>query len=276
MKVCFTSDLHGTPGLYEALHHVLDANPIELLILGGDLFSDGEPPTDPAGQLGEVRARFLPILQAWIQNHPQLQIAILGGNHDWRPTADFLKAQVQPPIHVLGAEPLVISSLNILGFEHTPWTPHGLKDFERLDVTGDPAPSAGGYVYDADTNTVKTVSAEEHFNAHPALDKMLAELPACDPLLFVAHAPPSATQLDELPDIDGAIGSRAVREFIEARQPLISLHGHVHEACKKTGVWYTLLGKTLCINPGQDVDRLHAVLFDTDDPQGTLTHTVFS
>lgn len=274
MKVCFTSDLHGTPGLYQTLHKLLLARKPDLLILGGDLFGDGEPPTDPAGQISEVRERFLPNLRAWIAELPHLKIAILGGNHDWRPTADFLASQVQPPIYLLGHQPLNIDGLNLLGFVHTPWTPHGLKDFERLDLTGDPPPNAGGYVFDPETGSVKEVSAEEHYHAHPAMDEMLAQLPPCDPLLFVAHAPPSETRLDELPEVDGAIGSRAIRAFIEARQPKIALHGHVHEAYRKTGVWEMTLGETLCINPGQDPQHLHAVLFDTDDPRGTLEHTV--
>jgi Icc-related predicted phosphoesterase len=43
------------------------------------------------------------------------------------------------------------------------------------------------------------------------------------------------------------VGSTAVRSVIEQVQPLVGLHGHVHDsrgACK--------LGRTLCINPGSD------------------------
>ena len=41
-------------------------------------------------------------------------------------------------------------------------------------------------------------------------------------------------------------GSKAVREAIERYQPVLSLHGHIHEARGNARV-----GKTLCINPGQ-------------------------
>ena len=45
----------------------------------------------------------------------------------------------------------------------------------------------------------------------------------------------------------GRSGSKAVRDFIEQHQPLLGLHGHVHEskAAEK-------LGRTLCINPGSE------------------------
>lgn len=73
------------------------------------------------------------------------------------------------------------------------------------------------------------------------------------------HAPPYGTRLDLAPKIDeklrvkvrfGApdmvhVGSKAVREMFEKYQPLIGLHGHIHESA---GVEH--VGRTLCINPG--------------------------
>ena len=43
------------------------------------------------------------------------------------------------------------------------------------------------------------------------------------------------------------VGSTAVRGFIEAAQPLLGLHGHVHE-----GKGSAMIGRTLCVNPGSD------------------------
>ncbi|HSJ55668.1 MAG TPA: metallophosphoesterase, partial [Anaerolineae bacterium] len=40
-------------------------------------------------------------------------------------------------------------------------------------------------------------------------------------------------------------GSRAVRDVIKECQPLLGLHGHIHE-----GKGAVRVGKTLCINPG--------------------------
>ena len=46
----------------------------------------------------------------------------------------------------------------------------------------------------------------------------------------------------------GPVGSRAVREAIEKTQPLLGLHGHVHESPGAQK-----LGRTLCVNPGLGV-----------------------
>jgi Icc-related predicted phosphoesterase len=43
------------------------------------------------------------------------------------------------------------------------------------------------------------------------------------------------------------VGSTAVRSFVEETQPLLGLHGHVHE-----GRGAATVGRTLCINPGSE------------------------
>ena len=43
------------------------------------------------------------------------------------------------------------------------------------------------------------------------------------------------------------VGSKAVRQLIEKDQPLIGLHGHIHEARG-----FVKIGRTLCINPGSE------------------------
>jgi Icc-related predicted phosphoesterase len=80
--------------------------------------------------------------------------------------------------------------------------------------------------------------------------------------IFNLHCPPYKSGLDEAPAIDAdlkllhggralrPVGSTAVREAIERHQPLISLHGHIHES--KGAV---KIGKTLSINPGSSYEE---------------------
>lgn len=75
--------------------------------------------------------------------------------------------------------------------------------------------------------------------------------------IFNFHCPPYRSNLDEAPEVDEdlnvkeagrslvPVGSTAVREAILRHQPLLSLHGHIHE-----GKGTTRLGKTLAINAG--------------------------
>ena len=93
------------------------------------------------------------------------------------------------------------------------------------------------------------------------IDTMARQLHAPDRAVFNIHVPPYATGLDIAPLLDGnlkpvvaagevatgPVGSRAVRAAIERYQPLVGLHGHVHES---RGV--NKIGRTTCINPGSE------------------------
>ena len=71
--------------------------------------------------------------------------------------------------------------------------------------------------------------------------------------------------VDHVP-LDVHVGSIAVRRFIEAKQPLLTLHGHVHESTRLTGEWMTQIGRTTCINGAHDGPELALVRFDPAAP----------
>lgn len=94
------------------------------------------------------------------------------------------------------------------------------------------------------------------------IDKIAAGVTSMQTAIFNIHVPPYNTGIDQGPDIDPhtweqhstmghehtkPVGSHAVREALEAYQPLLSLHGHIHES---RGSFR--LGRTLCVNPGSD------------------------
>ncbi len=86
---------------------------------------------------------------------------------------------------------------------------------------------------------------------------MISQLKDPRNAVFNIHVPPYKSGLDEAPELDKnlrpvlagqslkPVGSTALRKAIEETQPLLSLHGHIHE-----GRGSTRIGKTLCINPG--------------------------
>jgi Icc-related predicted phosphoesterase len=75
------------------------------------------------------------------------------------------------------------------------------------------------------------------------------------------HVPPIGSGLDDAPVLDAdlrivqvmgqvkfaPVGSTAVRAVLEETQPLLGLHGHIHES---SGI--RRLGRTIAINPGSD------------------------
>ena len=86
---------------------------------------------------------------------------------------------------------------------------------------------------------------------------MIGQLKYPKNAVFNIHVPPYASNLDEAPELDEnlrpkyagsalkPVGSTALRAAIEKHQPLLGLHGHIHE-----GRGSSRIGRTLCINPG--------------------------
>lgn len=278
MRICYTSDLHGRLGLYAQLTNLLRAERVELLVLGGDMHAECTP-ADPLGtQVAFVERRLASMIDAWKTMVSGLEVACILGNHDMVCTHAALWALHESDRLVLldHHQPWEKGGLYWLGFAPTPPSPYWVKDFERLDLPGDPIPDIGGAVWDLADRCVREVEPRKHFGSQPTLAEELDRVPdPAGPWIFVCHAPPHATNLDRLPNLEEPIGSRAVREFIEKRRPRGALHGHVHESPEVTGDYKDHVAHTLCINPGQTHDRLHAVLFDTANPADTLWHTVY-
>ncbi|HEY1369367.1 MAG TPA: hypothetical protein VGF23_19745 [Gaiellaceae bacterium] len=108
-----------------------------------------------------------------------------------------------------------------------------------------------------------TYREEDEPDLAARISRMVEQVTA-DPerTIFSLHCPPHRTGLDDAPELTAdmrlkdagrstvPVGSTAVREAIEQHQPVLSLHGHIHEARGSTR-----LGRTLCINPGSSYEQ---------------------
>ncbi|MBN1536110.1 MAG: hypothetical protein JW908_05210 [Anaerolineales bacterium] len=79
--------------------------------------------------------------------------------------------------------------------------------------------------------------------------------------IVIIHVPPYGTPLDSCPDLDKNLkiitqggqvvmksaGSPAVKAFIDKVQPMLALHGHIHESAG-----HLRIGRTLAINAGSE------------------------
>ncbi len=115
-----------------------------------------------------------------------------------------------------------------------------------------------GYSNPTPFDSPRELSEDEIVKRVSALAEQVPDLSRC---IFNLHVPPYDSQLDTAPLLDEnltvvmagsepktvPVGSTAVREVIEKYQPMLALHGHVHESAGATKI-----GRTLCINPGSD------------------------
>jgi len=94
--------------------------------------------------------------------------------------------------------------------------------------------------------------------------------------VFLFHCPPYKTNLDRAAldgkiidhvPLDVNIGSIAIRESIERYQPILTLHGHVHESTSLTKSWKDTIGKSLCFNAAHDGSKLSVIKFTLENPE---------
>ena len=115
------------------------------------------------------------------------------------------------------------------------------------------------------------------------IDTMASQVKDMKNCIFNFHCPPYGTHLDQGPQLDkdltpkldagGAakmvpVGSAAVRKAIDKYQPLLGLHGHIHESKASEH-----LGRTLILNPGSEYGEgvLRGALVDLDR-KGVQSH----
>jgi len=117
------------------------------------------------------------------------------------------------------------------------------------------------------------------------IERMLAQVSDVSRCVFNFHCPPYKSQLDDAPKLDAELrprmtafgiehapaGSTAVRRAIEDYQPLLGLHGHIHES---RGAIH--IGRTLCINPGSEYHEgiLRGALIDIE--RGVMRNYTFT
>lgn len=96
------------------------------------------------------------------------------------------------------------------------------------------------------------------------IEKMVVQVPDLSHTIFNFHDPPVDSSLDTCPMLDWSkdppepiiqggqmvmygAGSKSVRQAIEKYQPMLGLHGHIHESQSVAKI-----GHTVCINPGSE------------------------
>jgi hypothetical protein len=133
-----------------------------------------------------------------------------------------------------------------------------------------------GYANPTPWNTFRELPEDE---LRTRIDGLVADVPDRRRAIFNFHAPPYGSNLDNAPKLDAAmryvsggqalvpVGSHAVRDAIAQYEPVLSLHGHIHE-----GRGAVKIGRTLAVNPGSSYEDgvLQAAIVDLDSKKGEV------
>jgi uncharacterized protein len=145
-------------------------------------------------------------------------------------------------------------------------------DGKVIDFEGDSQIIGLGYCNMTPWKCPRDIEEDEIASRIEALASQLAHP---ERALFNFHVPPYGSTLDSCPRLNDDLsiimtssgpeiapaGSTAVRASIEKYQPLLGLHGHIHESKGSTKI-----GSTVCVNPGSEYGEgvLDGIIMEVD------------
>jgi uncharacterized protein len=193
----------------------------------------------------------------------------------WMVLATERLADCRVPLYIIPGNDDSFTIDSILGREgYAPVNADG----RVLDIPGGLQLLSYGCSNEIPWKTPREVTEDELYQRLSALADQVRDPRSA---VFMIHVPPYDSGLDTAPILDenlrptvsagdvlrGPVGSTAVRRLIEERQPLLGVHGHVHEAAGEYR-----LGATVCVNPGSEANNgiLRGYLVDVSDGEVEL------
>lgn len=286
MNCIFVSDLHGLSERYIKLFKLIAHEKPDAVFMGGDILPSGMFMNYETHAIGGdfiddfLLVRFAGLKAALEDKYPRVFI-ILGNDDGRNREIDFIsgtEAGIWEYLHFNKAE---LGKYKVYGYSFVPPTPFRLKDWERYDISRyvDPgciSPEEGRY----------TVAVPQREKRYSTIKDDLDEYTRDDDLenaIMLFHTPPYQTKLDRA-NLDGKmvdhvpldvhVGSIAVRRFIESRQPLLTLHGHIHESASITGTWKDKIERTHMFSAAHDGRELAVVRFNPEDLENAVREII--
>jgi uncharacterized protein len=276
----FVSDLHGQAERYVKLFQRIANEKPAAVLLGGDLLPSGLAALRGHGKLPHDFTRDflvagLTTLRDGLGSAYPRTFVILGNDDPRMEEEAVAEGAARGVWEYLHARAATCAGYDLFGYACVPPTPFLLKDWERFDVSrhvdpGCVSPEEGHRSVPVPENQIRYGTIQEDLTV--LFGNRSLERAVC---LF--HAPPYKTNLDRAAldgmkvdhaPLDVHVGSVAIRRFIEERQPLVTLHGHIHESARLMGSWREQIGRTHCFSAAHDGPQLALVRFDPSNPAG--------
>ncbi len=266
----FVSDLHGNVARFDKLTDRIETDRPGALFMGGDLLPAGltyrasskAPPIDFVH--GFMAPAFRRLKNKLGADYPEVFLIL--GNDDPRSEEDsFIEYEQAGLWHYMHMKKKTFGDYSVYGYSMVPPTPFLLKDWERYDVSRYVDP---GCVHPDEGYRTAPPDADTGFATIREDLEVLAGDDGLSGAIFLFHTPPYATLLDRA-GLDGVVvdhvpvdvhvGSIAVKEFIEGRKPMLTLHGHIHESAKLTGSWKQKIHETMAFSAAYEGPGLSLV-----------------
>jgi Icc-related predicted phosphoesterase len=296
LRVFFATDIHGSDRCFRKFLAAAESYDADALVLGGDIAGKGLVPihADNGSLVAKVRGEMVtvPVVE---EGRLRAEINRQGFYSVVTDAKDIERMENDPPYLDHAFKEAIIEQIKgwcALAEERLATkvrciiTP-GNDDPKAIDPVLKAAPriespeaelcelgpvlmASCGDVTPTPWNTEREYPEEE---LGRRLEAILDPAPAGAKVVVNFHCPPYGSGLDFAAELDPQlrpvirggrpsiipVGSKAVREVIKKYQPVVGLHGHIHEskAAQK-------IGSAMCLNPGSDysADVLRGAIVD--------------
>jgi len=308
MALYYASDVHGSERCWRKFLGAGRFYGVRALIMGGDLTGKAIVPIESRDDgsfettfIGETRGGRTP------EELDELVEAIrFNGMYPWlAPAAEIARLRDDPTARAALLEETMVAELQrwidladermagygidvfVMPGNDDPWAcdavleaaAHVTACDDRVVMVGPHEMISCGYANPTPWNTPRELGEDALYARIKGLADRLGD-PAT--AIFNLHVPPYDTGLDTAnemnPDLTLVyksgqpnpvpVGSTAVRQIIEEYQPLLALHGHIHESRGAATI-----GRTLAINSGSEyaTGRIHGAIVKLSD-DAVLSH----
>jgi uncharacterized protein len=287
VKIFFVSDIHGSQTCFRKLVNAGKFYGADVLIMGGDLAGKELVPVVARGGSWRAQFRGADFTMETLEEVAEFERRVATmGPYTMRTDPGFVQAlgadqqlvedTLQRLILERTEEQVALAAGRLGGTGIRLLIGLGNDDFEEMIpyLNAGPVSYAPDGLFDLGDFSLMSVGwsnvtpwrTNRECPEDGLAEKLSAVHESADPsrTIFNVHVPPYDSGLDLAPRLDDSlqiqlvggqpdmvpVGSTAVAESISAYQPLLSLHGHIHE-----GRGMTRNGRTMVINPGSEYDQ---------------------
>jgi len=300
VRLFYASDIHGSDLLWRKFLGASKFYDAEASVMGGDLLGKAIVPIERATD-GTYRAEFLGderVVHEGRELDELVDAIRFNGFYPWIATRDEITHRAADTEELFGevardemrrwvelAEQRVSANgsaeLFVMAGNDDPWFVDEILERskglvfcdDRIVRVGSHEMLSSSYANPTPWNSPRELDEDALYER---LKRLADRLEEPHRAIFNLHVPPYDSRLDQGPDLKAdltprysggqpvmkPVGSHAVRRLIEEVQPLLALHGHIHESKGETHI-----GGTIALNSGSEYNtgRLHGVVVTLAD-----------
>lgn len=279
MKLIALADVHHSEEKWAQLVHAVRHHQPDVVAIAGDLMQKNN------GTLAQLD--YLPYVKdcAWkIRESGSELVLILGNDDNQLLVPEFKRGEKEGLWHYVADRIRKIKGYEFCGcpwirdypFAYKYWVaPDSKEELYINDL------QLGPPLLISKTNKLEEIPnlekyLREKMSIIESLEKMAARVKEMKKSIWLIHEPPAYLGFDHCASGE-KVGSPTVLGFISGKQPLLTIHGHIHEAPKcNGGIWADRIGDTTCIQAGQLDHKLCYVIFEINEQEiVSFSHSVY-